>query len=246
MQRLTNMYFTFAGKRSDQMGIKLTDLPKRQAPALDVTKKKLPKRHGFEAKYDGSYDGIRVTQEIFIPSNSNINSVKNWLRGTGDLVFSDDPDYAYDAIIMSAYEFGYVARHLEGQKARIIWECQPWRHEVNEQQIILTSGSVFNGHGHENASPIIKVEGSGNGILMVNGNAVELTLTYGVPIYLDCDIGKSFVETNNIIEFAGSMVRMSDDWPELRPHADSSSGYNNVNWTGGITRVTFTPRWRCV
>lgn len=244
MNRISELHFTFAGVRSDNMGVKLTSFPKRQLSVMNGEKRKLQRRNGFEIEDDGSYVGIKIKQDIFVPNNSDLQNVKKWLRGTGDLEFSDEPGYAYEATLLTVPEFSYKAKHLEGQQATITWDCQPFKHAVNESQIVLTSGNVFNGQGTENTLPLVKVEGSGSATLIVNGRSMLLTLTSGTPLYLDCDIGKAYALVNGIMDFRGRQVQVDNDWFELYPYAASSSGYNNVNWSGSISRVTFTPRWR--
>lgn len=244
MERLTNYYFTFAGISSSDMGIHLPSIAKRQLPVENFQKKTISGRSGFELVSDGSYGGIKVKQDIAIDDLTLLPDIRNWLRGRGELIFSDEPLYAYDAVIMTVPELTGAHKHLKGLKCTLTWDCQPFRHAVSETPILLTESRVFNGQGHVKSMPLMKVEGDGACVLTVNGRIIYITLETGTPLYLDNDAGIAYTEDDGELTFAGTLVSLDSDWFELLPYASSVSGYNNVSWTGNITRVTITPRWR--
>lgn len=243
LKRITDMFISFKGIRNDDVGARLIKMPTRQETALRGTKQTLPGRDGILLVPTG-YKEITIKQDMIVPDNEDMPAVREWLSGSGDLVFGDFPEYAYDAMIISPFNMSSPMQRLEGQKFTVTFTCQPFRHLVKEKTIELTSGRVFNGQGDVNSMPLIKVEGSGSETLIVNGRSMILTLTSDVPLYIDCDAGTAYTMNNATLVFAGDQVIIEDDWFELYPKSRDTSGWNNVNFTSGITKVTLTPRWR--
>ena len=60
MKRLTEAWFSYAGKRSDEMGILLTGMPTRNHPAANGTYEVVPGRDGRLWFPDGTYDQMAV------------------------------------------------------------------------------------------------------------------------------------------------------------------------------------------
>ena len=241
MKRLTDMYMSFRGIRNDSVGAQLVSMPTRQATALRGEKEVLPGRDGFLLIPTG-YQEITIKVTLVVPDNADLAAVKSWLSGTGELIFGDFPEYAYEATVMTPTALSSATKRLAGQKFTVTFTCQPFMHLVSESQIILTSGSVFRGQGDVNSMPLVKVEGSGTHTLTINGRGIDVTLTSGTALYLDCDAGLSYTLSGSSMVFAGQNVTVRDDWFELYPASSSSS--NIVSFPSGITRVTLTPRWR--
>lgn len=244
MQRIMDFSVTFAGVNSNDVGAVAISQPIRQHPVLNGSPEDAVGRDGFLSKAK-HYKYITCKQDFAIPNAEDIPEVLNWLRGSGDLIFSDEPDYAYEAMLLTVPSRQALAKHLDGQKLTVTWTCQPFRHEVREKQIILERSSVFCGRGHVNAFPLLCVEGSGTQSLIVNGRTFLLTLESGTPLYIDCDAKVVFIKlANGLLEFAGQRVTLTDAWPELRPKTKVASEYNNIAFTSGIRKLTITPRWR--
>ena len=245
MNRIENMFMSFKGVRSETVGARLISMPIRQHTALRGSKVNLPGRDGFLLVPEG-YQEITVKVDLAVPDNADLPAAMGWLMGSGDLVFGDFPTKAYQATVMTVTPLQSITTRLEGQKFTVTFTCQPFLHLVNEAQIILTSGYVFNGQGDVNAMPLIEVEGSGSQTLMINGRSMLLTLTAGTPLYIDNDAGTAYTVDGDALVFAGERVNVEDDWFELYPESDpvDTSGWNNISFTSGITKVTLTPRWR--
>lgn len=245
MKRITDMFMSFKGVRNDDVGAQLIGMPTRQETALRGTKQILPGRDGFLLVPNG-YQEITIKQDIAVPDSDAMADVKKWLTGSGDLVFGDFPEYAYEALIMTPLAMSSMSKRLTGQKFTVTFTCQPFLHLVKEKAIELTTGKVFNGQGDVNSKPLVKVEGNGSQTLIVNGRSMYLTLTTGTPLYIDCDAGTAYTISDSSYVFAGSLVMVVDDWFELYPKSRKVADWNNVNFTSGITKVTLTPRWRWV
>lgn len=243
MKRIQDMFMSFKDIRNDEVGAQLIGMPIRQESAVRGSKQTIPGRDGFLLIPNG-WQEITVKQDLFVPASDSLEEVKSWLTGSGDLVFGDNPEYAYEASIITPIALSSISKRLEGVKFTVTFTCQPFLHQIREKTIELTSGSVFNGYGNINSLPLIKVEGSGTSTLIVNERSMILELVSGLPLYLDCDAGTAYTLSGDEMVFAGEQVTVLDDWFELRPRSRVVTDWNNVNFTSGISRVTLTPRWR--
>ena len=240
LRKLDDMYMSFKGIVGDDIGARLTAMPIRQQTAIRGKKETLPGRDGFLLVPEG-YQEITIKVDLAVDDNENMPDVRRWLSGSGELIFGDYPDYAFDAMILTPIPRSSIAKRLEGAKFTVTFTAQPFMHLVQERPIVLTGGKIFRGQGDVNAMPLIAVEGSGEQTLTVNSRSMLLTLTAGVPLYIDCDAGTAYTMDGETLEYAGDCVHVLDDWFELYPEEGEK---NIVSFTSGITRVTITPRWR--
>ena len=245
MNRISDMYMKFNGVRDSDVGARLIAMPTRQVTALRGDKVTIPGRAGFLLATKG-WQEITIKADIAVPDNSNLPAVKAWLRGRGQLIFGDFPTRYYDAVVMTVTPMQSITKRLEGQKMTVTFTCQPFMRAVTEDQVTITSGSVFSGLGDVESEPLVKVEGSGAQTLTINGRSMNLTLTSGTPLFIDNEAGTAYTIQSSEYVFAGDAVEVDDDWFELRPFYSNTdtTNWNNVTLTNGITRVTITPRWR--
>ena len=96
---------------------------------------------------------------------------------------------------------------------------------------ITTSGGTITNPGSVYSEPLITLTGSGDITLMVGTTIVELTgITSG--IVLDCALKEAYLGTALMND------HMSGDFPVLKP------GLNGISWSGNVTSVVISPRWR--
>ncbi len=96
---------------------------------------------------------------------------------------------------------------------------------------ITTSGDTITNPGSVYSEPLITLTGSGDITLMVGTTIVELTNISG-SIVLDCALKEAYKGTALMND------HMSGDFPVLKP------GLNAVSWSGNVTRIVISPRWR--
>ena len=96
---------------------------------------------------------------------------------------------------------------------------------------ITTSGNTIAIPGSVYSEPLITLTGSGDITLIVGTTIVELTdITTG--IVLDCSLKEAYLNTTLMND------HMSGDFPVLKP------GMNATSWSGNMTSVVISPRWR--
>jgi phage-related protein len=224
---------TFKGTTASSKSVTVLKYPEIVKPTLRVETVKVPGRDG-ELTLSGmpSYEAMVLECECMVPSVDKISAAAAWLTGRGDLVLGNDPDYAYDAQVIDEIRFEKILRGHAHRRFTVPFLCQPLKKKaVTESDIELTAPGTVNNIGHVPSRPLIKIEGSGNVVLAVGAYSLSIT-DINTSILIDSDLGMATAGTVN------ESYKVSGEWPLL------VVGNNAVGWTGAVTKVTITPRWR--
>lgn len=229
-------YVVFNGVSDADIGVFMEELPSF-ARGKRITKgDTLPGRHGRTVYDQGGYDTYTTTMKVNCNGRSR-NDVFGWLSGEGWLTTSDEPE------LMAWVDFYPQQKNkrfnCQGcyDTLTISMTVYPMRRLVDEEPMTFSEAALFDGKGVEKTDPVICINGAGDVDLMINDCAVVLTgLTQ--PLYLDCDAGIAYVETNGVKEFAGEKVTLVNGWPTLL------IGENMINWSGTVASVIIQPNWR--
>lgn len=253
MNRLSAPYFKWKGATSTSKGVFMISMPTRGAAVLNGQKANNLGRDGFTFYDEGGYGAITIKCDVVVPKNRDLDAALAWLNGSGTLTFSDDDTKHWDAMIITSYNRSSPFKRLEGQKMTITWTAQPFRYLNTESAITLTSSGNFSGQGHVPSRPLITVKGSSTSASPATltiydntnqPNVMELILTSGTPLYIDCDAKGAYVISSGGRVYAGQNVRIAagSDWYELKPAGQANN--NRVEMANGITEVQIQPRWR--
>lgn len=223
-------YFIFKGIDSSPLLI-INKLPPIIIPDRNVEKIEVPGRNGFLTEDDGTYQGIIKPVECTIRDLSQIDFICSWLTGSGDVIFSNQPDRLFKATIINKIEFSKVAHTFH--KFLIQFDCQPHPLMLDNALIALTAPTTLFNPGTAYSEPIIKIYGTGDITLTINSNNIYL---YNVADYVTIDgvLGDVLKDTglkNNDASF---------DWDKFLLQI----GENTISWTGTVTKIEITPNWR--
>jgi predicted phage tail component-like protein len=216
-------YFIFNNIRSDDMHLYIEHLP----PII-----KPPERYDL-IKTSGSsivrineqgYDIYEKTVAIGF-NEQNIESVMNWLRGQGQLIFSNELDKYYDVYIPNQIDY---EKALRFRKANIVFLTQPYKHATGEEE--TTSRIVIN-QGNTECLPLMTIYGSGAVDILINGvKACSVTISEYVTLDSEeQDAYKGSVLQNRV---------MVGEFPKLSP------GENTLTFAGNVTNVKTLVRSR--
>jgi len=222
-------YFIYNRISSKDMGILVNTLPPIIKVNRDINKIVIPGRDGFLTEDFGTYSSMVKSCECTLLDIAEVDKVLAWLDGSGDVIFSDQPDRKYKASIINQIPFERIMR--QWHKFIVIFDCQPFPLSVENSEITLTVPSALINVGTCTSKPIFKVYGTGTIDLDINGNVIHLTNVVG-HVTIDSDLMDCYKDTvlkNN---------DMSGDFPEL------VVGQNSISWTGTVTSVVITPNWR--
>lgn len=230
-----NAWFEYAGHKNTEYGLEMLSMPTRPHPARKGDLIDIPGRSGKLFMDEGAYDRVLVSVRV-IAVDGNMDAVNGWLSGRGMLRFGDDPNRAYNAAVTKEFSVSNRNSRLRGQEFTVVFDCSPFRYVYPEEPAleVAASGDIITNPGTVFSQPEITVTGSGDVSLVVNGYLVEArNLTDGAVI--DCELMETFT-LDRSASLNSSFVM--DEFPVLQP------GGNVVTWTGSVTKVEITPRWR--
>jgi len=232
---------TFSGVSSATYGIQVERPPEYETPEREYDVTPIPGRNGDIVQDNGSYKNVNRAYEIAIGSlektyTSMAKDIGVWLHsspGYRRLEDSYEPDYFRFAM----YKEGNVLSnlHQHAGRTKINFNCKPQRYlKTGETAIIAsTTPKVIANPTNQIALPLIRVKGSGAGVLNVGGYTVTIS---SITSYIDIDseVQDAYsASTTNLNLY----VTLSKGYPKLIP------GNNTITFSGGITSVEVTPRW---
>jgi phage-related protein len=206
-------------------------------PDREYRSEKIPGRNAPLTIDGGRWETVEGYYQCFIQSgyDAKKNDIQFWLDKYGG-AFTRLEDTAEPTIFRMA-RFKNPIREvkvLHGDIARfdVYFECSAERWlKSGATATTVTSGSTITNPTAFNSLPRIRVNGSGDFTMTINGKTASFT-DNNSGITIDSEICRAY---------NGSTPKdssMTGDFPVLVP------GDNTISWSGsGITSVTVTPRW---
>lgn len=244
MARTNDLWLSFNGKKSTDMGVSLMEIPVRKRPELKGKEIDVPGRSGKLWQSEDAYDDIEFNILMRTVPGADFIAIRSWLTGTGDLIISDMQDRFYRSARLNA----------ETEYSRYLPKCSMWKFDLrvvappflyhvpasgeSGDDIPLDGNpDTVTNPGTYKSAPRIKIAGTGTVVLTIGTQIVEVEDLSG-GIILDSELGECF--NLDETQLKNSVVTLMDeDFPTLQP------GTNIISWTGtGVTGITITPRWR--
>jgi phage-related protein len=197
----------------------------------DVT---VPGRSGTLTQFEGEgvYNGFIASVECFILSPDTLPAIAAWLKGSGEVVFGNQPGVFYKARVTNQIAFAQVMRGRSPLTCVVNFRCEPYRYlpDGKTPQTFSANNSVIHNPGTAPSEPSIRVNVAGGCTLMIRGQIVHL-MNITSFIVLDAELKEAY--TSKLAN-----EKMVGEFPLLYP------GANVISWEGGVTGVQITPRWR--
>lgn len=229
LRRLTvnmNTWFEFKGINSKDMGVILSVTPPITRASKRYNQIYIDGRDGCETETLG-YSAYEKKMQIGVKDINNLSDISNWLTGDGRLTIWNEPDIYYDAKIMSQIDYTKKRRFAT---ADIPFLVQPFKFQKIDE--ITSNLNVYN-HGNCDALPYLKIYGSGNVMLKVNGKDVcQVILNTINNIELDSITQDAY--------YNGELANryMFGDFPVFK------QGINVISYTGNVTKIETRVRSR--
>lgn len=230
-------YLIWKGKDSrDIKGLIICELPPITKPPMRVAETTIDGVDGSMLEELGyaSYDkGIAIG----LTRDANINEVIEYFTGSGEVVFSNEGDKCYKAIIANQIDY---ARLVRFRTATVVFRVQPFKYLYQEAVSVvdnadntLNSAVVIN-IGNYTAKPVMEIEGSGEVVLSVNGSTLfRYTFPEGEnTVVIDSEKQDAYVGVNL------KNRNMIGEFPVL------DKGTNTISWDGSITKMIITSKSR--
>ena len=187
-------------------------------------------RNGYLTLDYDCYDSIDYEIQLnMYDMLKQVDLIKKFFRGSGELFISKCPDVVYKATIIGNIEFNRTL----GKTGNCIinFKLQPLSYVKDVSSIEITSSTTITNNYNSISFPYIKVLGSGRGNLYINDETITFTSIDGF-VELDCELENCYKDNNNCNKY------MIGDFPVLK------EGDNNISFDGNITSIIINPKWR--
>ena len=231
----TYSWFRFKDVYSYEHDILVEKQPDIILPKKRITKHIIPGHNGNIYIDNGAYEATTKSIECSIHNIDRLDQIFSWLSGSGNLIFSNEPEKVYEAVILEQIPLQKVGIFFNYKRFPLIFEVNPIKHSVNAQNDIKTinkSPYTFYGDGTINALPIITISGNGDIVLDVNNSTIALSDISG-HITLNSQSMAAYKNSEN------QNYKMFGDFPVLLPQGNK----NVLNWYGSISKIEINPCW---
>jgi len=230
-------WFQWKDERSTlaKYGLYVVTHPSICVPAERIRDILVPGRSGSLTQFEGEgvYDDFIASAECMVRSPATIPAIAGWLKGSGDVVFGNQPDYFFKGRVANQIEFEKVMRGRQHRSCVVNFRCAPYRYHANgnTQQTISTRPTAFINPGTAPSEPLIRVNGSGDFGIWVGTEFISFTAVNG---YIVLDTARKEAYRGTTLQ----NNKMIGEFPLLWP------GTNLISWDGPVTSLVITPRWR--
>lgn len=231
----TQKWFVWNGKNSyADFGLWVRKFPKHTRAKERYEEIEIPGRPGSLTLTEGEDVYAAYSDEMVVSCKDgiNIDKVIEWLRGSGDLVLSDDISKARTGRIVNEVKFDREEKeHLF--VGTIPFLFQPFRKLIKPYTISVTAASdTISNPGDVASKPVVSITGSGNNTITIDGQAMTFALgSSSVTINVDCDA--HIITSGNAIwsgTFSGEFWKIP-------------KGQSTITQTGSDT-IVIAPNWR--
>lgn len=229
-------YLIFRGTSTQSLeGVEVGKMPNHKKASMRYTEYYVKGRDGALHVDEGFANiNLQVTLVLINATAQTRMTVNAWADGTGKLITSDLPDYAYNATVKDEIQWSRVqGNNGYYDTASITFNCQPFLYEAIDSVYEFTATGVLQNPGSAEAYPMIKVEGSGNSTFTIANTSITIdSMSSNVPVFID--------SANGYVYTASGATTMHGEIPVL------PLGNSNIVLGSGVTKITITPHWRWV
>ena len=126
-------YCIFKDINSRELGLYMERCPEKISPKRRDETFTVPGRHGNLTTTDGAFDSYIRSAEFIVNNEKRIDEICAHFKGSGWLIFSNEPDRKYKARVANQIEFSHIIRCLK--RFIVEFEVQPFGYDVIESAI---------------------------------------------------------------------------------------------------------------
>ena len=217
-------YFIWKGMDCRAMGVRLSGPAAIIRPEERVDHITIPGRSGDLTMLEGEniYNSYIQTVTIMAHGAARIRQIYDWLRGSGYVTFSGEPDKKQAARIIGAVTLSRHSYNLDWWEGEVQFYCQPLKEKLFDDIVTLTAAGTVRNSGDVASRPLIRAKASGTSMTVSGGgNTLTLTGLTSTNVYqIDCD-------AMEVLNEAGTTIltdKSSGDFPKLEPGANTVGG----------------------
>lgn len=235
--------FIFDGVSASAYGLVVYGGAVDEVAARDVEAVTIPGRNGVLHLSNGRWNERTQTYKVYLPTFDNIGYEGRlaWVRTTygqtsGYKRLSDT--FNRDTYSLATFGDAIAPESLAFRTkgvCELTFNCRPERFlKTGDVPRTITAAATFNNPTGMTAKPLLRVHGTGAGVLTVGDQIVYIDAIDGY-VDIDCDLCDCYKGATN----CNGNVRLGN-FPTF------GAGSTGVSFTGGITSVDVTPRWWCL
>lgn len=232
------MHFYLNGVDSRAYGIYMREPLPIFAAEEDTEYYDVPGRDGSLTIKKGGHNDLETSMRCYIRDIGGISRALAFVQGSGQLVQSIDMGRSINISFTGAPRADRIVRGMDAWEMEIPVRIKPFRYFYPEAEdiVINTSGTYINNPGTHESAPRIEIAGSGDMVLRIGAAEVTLSGVAGGLIIDSADM--TCYELDGVTRIGDQSGIDMDEFPRIAP------GANPVTWTGSISSITITPRWR--
>ena len=220
-------FFVWNGRDCRSMGIMQNGSVPIVRPEERVQHVEIPGRSGDLTELEGEsiYNSYIQTASITVRGGQNVRNIYRWLRGSGYVTFSGEPDRRQPARIIGAITLNKHSHNMDCWSGEVQFYCQPLKELLTEQEITVGSlGASARNNGDVIEEPDwIFTATASTARIDAGGKSLTMTgLTSGQTYIVRSDVYMVLTANLQTDLTAGS----SGDFPVLLP------GNNTIGGTG--------------
>lgn len=205
---------------------------RRQRAEEQIEEHNIPYSDYEPTEHTGKYKPYLRPMKFAWKDKARTAEIYSWLKGYAKLRTSKDPNGYFKANIVSGYDVDKFSRRYDDFQVQFKINPGFFYMDSGDEAITLTApGTIYN-PGTHTSDPLIRIVGSGNITLTINGRTLTFT---GIETFIDIDpeITPMYFKNN---ENVGEKVVGEDPYFDV--------GENVISWTGDVTELNILGRWR--
>ena len=241
---MRNGEFILNGIHSSEFGAVIQSRPKINVPNRRRIRFSIPGSDGEYVIDDDAYDNTEMELSIVIKgldydvAKKYKDVLSRILGSVGYISFTPyfDPDVEYYVFLESGLEYSQNGNFDDIYVLRAVFSVRPYKYLIEHNPYKASKDIVVNNPFEYSSNPKINIQGSGNGVLNVNG--IEYTFkNVDGSIVVDSESKNAYKENGSTLLNRNDRM-YTVDFPTLKP------GMNTISISGGFTSFTVEPRWR--
>lgn len=204
---LPSFFFKELNSFSDMDCFIEEELPQYQATKI-IESIKIPGKSGRLHQTYGDYDSFDYPIEMQLTKFDQIEEVKNWLTGEGQLIINSDTGFYRNAIVIDKGTPRPYANQMNAfWKFTVTFECEPFRRQIGDPKNKIKEGNfIFTNSGMEASYPKFYLNSKGGDVtISVNNRLFVLKGTTAGELLVDSE-RKIAVQNSRFIQNVG-------EWP---------------------------------
>ena len=236
--------FILNGISSEEFACVIQDRPEIETPRRKVEFKSAYGQSEEMPFDEEAYENTEMELICYVEGSENRSAsdnrelIQDWFDSGRymDFIPYFDPNKVYKVMTIDPPKFSPKVFMDEGQPFEVTLTIKPYKFYLPDRSLeLISAGAIFNPTS-KTALPVIKIFGTGDVTLTVNGLPFVIKNIVG-SIVLDCNLGLAYREV-------GETMYNENDKIYTRTYPFLKVGSNTISWTGTVTKVEIEPRWR--